>query len=137
VSLATVTTATEATAITAIATATAATAEAAATAATTEATATAAATTEGTASAFLLGTSFVNRERATAEVDTVELFSCDLGFFFRAHGDERETAWAAGHLVHGDVHVSDRTELAESRAELFFRGLKGHIADVEFGVTHC
>jgi hypothetical protein len=126
------------TAIAATGTAAAATeaATAFAAAAATEATATAAAaTTEGTAGAFLLGTSFVNGESATTEVDAIELLSGHLGLFGRAESNERETAGAAGHFVHGDVNVSDVTELNESRAELVFGGFEGHVANVEFG-TH-
>jgi len=56
--------------------------------------------------------------------------SGDLGLIGRAHGDEREAARAAGHLVHGDVNVSHGAELAESGAEFVFGGLEGQVADV-------
>ena len=71
----------------------------------------------------------------TAEVDAIELLSSELGLFGRAESDERETAGAAGHFVHGNVNVRDVTELTEGRAELVFGGFEGHVANVEFG-TH-
>jgi hypothetical protein len=95
-----------------------------------------AAAAKGAPAAFFLRTSFVDGESAAAEVDAVQLLDRGLGLFRRAHGDERETAGAAGHLVHGDVHISHGTELAKSRAQLVFRRVERHIADVEFRITH-
>ena len=113
----------------AIATATAAEATATTAAAAAEA-ATTAAAAEAATWALFLRTGFIDGELATTEVGAIELFSCGLGLIGRAHGDERETAGAAGHLVHGDVNVGHGTELAESGAKLVFGGLERQVADV-------
>jgi hypothetical protein len=60
------------------------------------ATAAAAATTEGATGALFLGTGLIDGEGAAAEVGAVHLLSGDLGLVLGAHGDERETAGAAG-----------------------------------------
>lgn len=97
-------------AIAAAATTEAATAFAAA-AATTETTSAAA---EAATWALFFWTGFIDGELAATEIGAVKFFCCGLRLVGGAHGDERETAGAAGHLVHGYINVSDRTELAKS-----------------------
>jgi hypothetical protein len=96
-------------AIAAAATTEAATAFAAAAAAETTSAAAEAATW-----ALFFWTGFIDGELATTEIGAVKFFCCGLRLIGGAHGDERETAGAAGHLVHGYINVSDRTELAKS-----------------------
>ena len=95
-------------AIAAAATTEAATAFAAAAAETTSAAA------EAATWALFLWTGFIDGELAATEIGAIKFFCCGLRFIGGAHGDERETAGAAGHLVHGYINVSDRTELAKS-----------------------
>jgi len=120
------------TTIATIAIATAATAaEAAATTAAAAAEATTAAAAAETATwALFLWTGFIDGELAATEIGAVKFFCCGLRLIGGAHGDERETAGAAGHLVHGYINVSDGTELAESGAELIFGGLERQVPDV-------
>jgi hypothetical protein len=108
--VATIAIATAATTVPATATAATAAAEATTAAAAAEAT-TAAATAEAATRAIFLRTRFIDRQLTAAEIDAVHLFCSLLGFICRAHGDERETAGAAGHLVHGDVNIGHGTEL--------------------------
>lgn len=122
----TATTAAAATAATAaVATTTAAAAEAAATAA-----------AEAATRALFLRTGLVDLQGATAELDAIGLLDGQLGLIGRAHGDERETAGAAGHLVHGDVGVGDGTELLEVRTEFALGGVERQVSNVEFGIAH-
>jgi hypothetical protein len=119
--------ATAATAAAAEAAATAATATAAAaetTAFAAEAAATAAAAAEAATWTLFLGTGFIDSESAATEVGAVHLLSGNLGLIGRAHGDESETAWAAGHFVHGDIEVGHGAKLAEGRAQLVFGGVE-------------
>jgi type IV secretory pathway TrbL component len=125
-----VTTAAVATVAAAEAATTAAAAAEATTAAAAAEAATAAAAAEGATSALFLGTSLVDSESAAAEVGAVQLLSGLFGLLSGAHGDERETAGAAGHLVHGDIDIGHRAELAESGAKLVFGGLEGHVTYV-------
>ena len=93
-------------------------------------TATTAAAAEAATWALFLWTSFIDGELAATEIGAVKFFCCGLRLIGGAHGDERETAGAAGHLVHGYINVSDGTELAESGAELIFGGLERKVPDV-------
>jgi hypothetical protein len=123
-----VATAATATAAAVAAATTATTATATATAETTafaaEATATAAAAAEAATWTLFLWTGFIDRESAATEIGAVHLLSGELGLIGRAHGNESETAWAAGHLVHGDVEVGHGAKLAEGRAQLVFGGVE-------------
>jgi hypothetical protein len=92
--------------------------------------ATTAAAAEAATRALFLRTGFIDGQLTAAEIGAVHLFRGGLGLIGRAHGDERETAGAAGHLVHGDVNVGHGAELAESRAELVFGGLERQVTDV-------
>ena len=75
-------------------------------------------------------------EAMAAEIDAVHLLRRNLGLFRGPHGDEREAAGAAGHLVHGDVDIGHRAELTKGRAKLVLGGLERQVTDVQFGVTH-
>jgi hypothetical protein len=118
-------------ALAAIAATTAAATEAATatTAAAAEA-ATTATAAEATTWALFLRTGFIDGQLTAAEIDAVHLLCRDLGLIGRAHGDKRETAGAAGHLVHGDVNIGNSAELTESGAELVFGSLERQVADV-------
>ena len=67
---------------------------------------------------------------AAAEVGAVQLLGGELRLFRRAHGDERETAGAAGHLVHGDIGVGNGTELLEVRTEFALGGVERQVSNV-------
>src|SRR3954452_14072553 len=89
--------------VAAITAATAAAAETtAATAAAAEAT-TATAAAEGATSALFFWTSFIDGELMTTEIGAVHFFRGVFRLLGRAHGDESETAGAAGNLDNGDV----------------------------------
>lgn len=111
-------------------------ATAAATAETTAATAAAAETTAATAAteaatrAIFLRAGLIDRQLTAAEIDAVHLFRRLLGLIGRAHGDERETARAAGHLVHSDVNVGHGAELTERGAKFVLGGLERQVTDV-------
>jgi len=83
-----------------------------------------------------IGVPYTQNDIATAELDAIGLLDGQLGLIGRAHGDERETAGAAGHLVHGDVGVGDGTELLEVRTELALGGVERQVSNVEFGIAH-
>jgi hypothetical protein len=91
---------------------------------------TAAATAEAATRALFLGTGLIDRQLTATEINAIHLFCCNLGLIGRAHGDEREAARAAGHLVHGDINIGHATELAEGGAKLVFRGLERQVTDV-------
>ena len=61
--------------------------------------------------ALFLWTGFIDGELTTTEIGAIQFFCCGLRLIGGAHGDERETAGAAGHLVHGDVNIGHGTEL--------------------------
>lgn len=88
------------------------------------------ATAEAATWAFFLRTCFIDGQLAATEIGAIQFLCCGLRLIGGAHGDERETARAAGHLVHGDINVSDGTELAERRAELIFGRLERKVPDV-------
>lgn len=69
---------------------------------------------EGMVCVFFFGMSFVNCECVIIEVDIVEFFSSDFGFFVRIYGDECEIVWVVGYFIYGDVYVCDGIELVES-----------------------
>ena len=114
-------------AATTVATTAAAAAEAATAAAATEATTAAAETTGRT---IFLRAGLIDRQLTAAEIDAIHLLRGDLSLFRGAHGDERETAGAAGHLVHGDINIGHGAELTKGRAELVLGGLERQVADV-------
>jgi pyruvate/2-oxoglutarate dehydrogenase complex dihydrolipoamide acyltransferase (E2) component len=117
-------------AVAATAAAAAAEAATAAAAAAEAATTAAAAAAEAAAWAIFLRTGLIDRQLTAAELDAIDLFSCDLGLFGRSHGHKRETARATGHFVHSDVNVGNGTELAEVRAELVFSRFEREISNV-------
>ena len=88
------------------------------------------ATAEAATWALFLRTCFIDGQLAATEIGAIQFLCCRLRLIGGAHGDERETAGAAGHLVHGDINVSDGTELAESGAELIFGRLERKVPDV-------
>ena len=51
-----------------------------------------------------------------------------------AHGDEAESARAAGFAVHDEVGFSDRAVLGEERVQVLFGGLEGKISHVQFHI---
>jgi len=62
--------------------------------------------------------------------------AADLRLVGGAHGDEREAAWAAGHLVHGDIKVGNGAELAEMGAELVIGGTEREAPNLQFRIAH-
>ena len=85
---------------------------------------------EAATRALFLGTGLIDRELTATEIGAVHLLGSGLRLFLGAHGDEREAAGAAGHLVHGDVQIRDGAELAEGGAKLILGGLERQVADV-------
>ena len=79
---------------------------------------------------FLARTRFIYSQRAAFEGLAVELRDCVLRVGIIRHGDECETAGAAGHLVHGDIGVGHGTELLEVGAELALGGVERQISNV-------
>jgi hypothetical protein len=93
------------------------------------------ATTEGTLRAIFAGTGFVDRQFTAFVAFAMEGFNSLRSIFRSGHRDKGETAGAARHFVHDQIHCGNRAVLSEKILEISFGYLKRDIPDVEFG-TH-
>ena len=63
------------------------------------------------------------------EVSSIKRSNSGICLFHRLHGDESETAWSAGVLVHHEGSVHDPAELGEVVLKLLLRGVLADAAD--------
>lgn len=136
------TTAVAAAAIATTATATAITTETAraATATTTAAEAAAFAVTAAKSATawrtFLARTRDVHRERAAFHLEAVEFFDGLLRLVAGGHGDEGESAGAAGKFVEDDLDDADGPDLTEQSLEVLRGASEGKVPHVELTIVH-